>query len=406
MHHALNKVLLRRGYPARRPEHRLCSRPISRSFDPGRLACIRLRDARSSNGSLDFISQPQLSRGSEIIGKFMLLLLALLGASALAGCAVNTHLSKRDLQQLAGRTYVITGASSGFGRGVAELLGRERANVVLAARRTELLEEIAAEIRASGGHALVQTTDVSDAAQMERLGQAAVVAFGRVDVWINDAGVGTIGRFEEIPIADHSRAVDVNLKGAIYGSHFAMRQFKAQGYGTLINLGSVESQVPLAYHGSYAATKAGIWALGRALTEEIRLAGLKRRIKVVTIMPWAADTPFWQHAANYSGRKGRMAAMDDPDKVVRAIVWSSLHPREELPVGWKAQAVSTMHTIMPDLVEEVSGNIAHAEQMRKSSAQSPGPGSLHQPMPAGRNVQGGVRKRMKAEDAARKREPR
>ena len=277
----------------------------------------------------------------------LFVILLLFGTGVLSACATNTRLSRSDLQQLAGRTYLITGASSGFGRGVAELLGRQRANVVLAARRTELLDQVAAEVRASGGQALVVTTDVADPAQMERLAQAGIARFGKIDVWINNAGVGTIGRFEEIPIADHSRVVDVNLKGVIYGSHAAMRHFKAQGHGTLINLGSVESQVPLAYHGSYAATKAGIWALGRVLTEEVRLAGMKRRIKVVTIMPWAADTPFWQHAANYSGRKGRMAAMDDADKVLRAIVWSSLPPREELPVGWKAQAASTFHTIAP-----------------------------------------------------------
>ena len=97
-----------------------------------------------------------------------------------------------------------------------------------------------------------------------------------------------------------------------------------------------------------------------------------------------------------------MAAMDGPEKVAEAIVWSSLHPREELPVGWKAQAVSTFHTLVPDMVEEVSANIAHAEQMEKSSPQAPGPGSIHQPTPEGRGVDGGVRQRMKAEDAARK----
>jgi short-subunit dehydrogenase len=337
-----------------------------------------------------------------MLRKFVLLLFVFLAGQALSGCAANTHLGKRDLQRLAGRTYVVTGASSGFGRGVAELLGRERANVVLAARRTELLEEIAARIRTSGGQALVVTTDVSDPTAIERLAQSTLGSFGRIDVWINNAGVGTIGRFEDVPIADHSRVVDVNLKGVIFGSHVAIRQFKAQGQGVLVNLGSVESQIPLAYHASYAATKAGIWALGRALTEELRLAGMKRTIKVVTIMPWAADTPFWQHAGNYSGRKGRMAAMDGPDKVVEAIVWSSLHPREELPVGWKAQAASTFHTIVADLVEEVSANIAHAEQMKKGAPQAPGPGSIHQPIPEGRGVDGGVRQRMKAEDAGLK----
>lgn len=226
-----------------------------------------------------------------MLRKLVLLLIVLISGQALAGCAANTHLGKRDHQRIAGRTYVVTGASSGFGRGVAELLGRERANVVLAARRAELLEEIAGQVRAFGGQALVVPTDVSDPAAIERLAQAAIGRFRRIDVWINNAGIGTIGRFEAVPVVDHSRVVDVNLKGVIFGSHVAIRQFKAQGQGVLVNLGSVESQVPVAYHASYAATKAGIWALGRALTEELRLAGMKRTIRVVTVMPWQPTRP-------------------------------------------------------------------------------------------------------------------
>ncbi|QAY78780.1 hypothetical protein [Sphingosinicella sp. BN140058] len=160
--------------------------------------------------------------------------------------------------------------------------------------------------------------------------------------------------------------------------------------------------MPLAYHSSCAATKAGVWALGRVLNEELRLAGVGKRIKVVTLMPWAADTPFWTHAANYSGHKPRMILMDDPDKVAEAIVWVSLHPREELPVGWKAQAASTFHTILPDLTEKISADIVHRE-MAKGSPDPATPGAVHRPTPEGRGVEGGVRQRMDREDKARQR---
>ena len=104
-------------------------------------------------------------------------------AVPLSGCmTTDTDLGTRDAQRVAGRTYVVTGASSGFGRGVAERLGEMRANVVLAARRTELLEEVAARVRAAGGQALVVTTDVGDPAAVEQLADAAVGRFGRVDV--------------------------------------------------------------------------------------------------------------------------------------------------------------------------------------------------------------------------------
>src|SRR5215213_11306377 len=140
------------------------------------------------------------------------LAMVMLGAS-IGGCAAPSQLMQTERQWLVGRTFVVTGASSGFGRGVALKLASYGANVVLAARRTEVLEEVANEARAAGGQPLVVTTDVARPEQVERLADAAVERFGRIDVWINNAAVGAIGRFEEIPIEDHARIVDVNFKG-------------------------------------------------------------------------------------------------------------------------------------------------------------------------------------------------
>jgi short-subunit dehydrogenase len=324
-----------------------------------------------------------------------------LAAASLGGCATSTHLRQSEYARVAGRTYVVVGASSGIGQGVALRLGQLRANVVLAARRTDLLEEVAAQVRAGGGQALVVTTDVARADQVEALAAAATQRFGRIDVWMNIAGVGANGRFWDVPVADYSRIVDVNLKGVIYGSHVALRRFLAQGSGTLVNMGSVESQVPLAYHTTYAATKAGVLSLGRSLNEEIRHAGYARTIKVATVMPWAVDTPFFQNTANYSGHADRMILMEGPEKVVQALVWVSLHPREELPVGWKAQMASSAHHLFPDLTESIAANI-HRAEIEKGSPVPPTSGSVHQPVPQGRTVEGGIRARMKAEDAARK----
>jgi NADP-dependent 3-hydroxy acid dehydrogenase YdfG len=143
------------------------------------------------------------------------------------------RLSRSDARRIAGKTFVITGASSGFGRGNAVRLGSGGANVVLAARRTALLEEVASEVRAAGGQALVVTTDVTKPEEIHRLAEAAVKRFGRIDVWMNNAGVGVITRFWDGPEADYSRLIDINLKGVVYGSLAAIRQFRAQGYGAL-----------------------------------------------------------------------------------------------------------------------------------------------------------------------------
>jgi short-subunit dehydrogenase len=330
-------------------------------------------------------------------------LLAILITSLFISSCATADLGSSGQKKVSGKTYVITGASSGFGRGVAEKLGSYHANVVLAARRTDLLEEVATAVRQAGGRALVVTTDVSKEEDMQRLADAAVKEFGHIDVWVNNAAVGGIGAYWDIPLKDHERIIDVNLKSVIYGSYIAMQLFRAQGYGTLINTGSVESESPLAYHASYAATKAGVRHLGKVLNQELRLSGQKKKIKVITIMPWATDTPFWGHASNYSGHTPRMSMMDPAEKTVNAIIWSSLHRRKEVPVGWKARMAVTSHHIAPRLTERISANVAHKSQMRNAPPAPKASGSLHAPMQSGRGVEDGVEERMERENRERRR---
>jgi short-subunit dehydrogenase len=327
------------------------------------------------------------------------LVMAILGTS-LGGCAAPSQLLHSDQQGLVGRTFVVTGASSGFGRGVALKLAGYGANVVLAARRTEVLKDVAAEVRRAGGQSLVLTTDVSRSENVERLAKAAVDRFGRIDVWINNAGVGAIGRFEDVPLKDYDRVIDVNLKGVVYGSHTAMRLFRQQGFGTIVNISSVEGEVPLAYQAIYAASKHAVNGFGAALNQELRLNGLET-IKVVTVMPWAADTPFFEHAANYSGGTPRMILLDDPQKVVDAIVGASIYPTKEVAVGWKAQAAVTAHRLLPDLTEHVAADIYHRVQIETAPPAPPTSGNLHQPMPSGTGIEGGIRERMRWEDQQR-----
>jgi len=323
---------------------------------------------------------------------------ALACAVLLSGCATG-KLGPDDRQRLAGKTVVITGASSGIGRGVALELAGMRANVVLLARRQAALEALAAQVAAAGGKPLVIAGDVSRTEDLRKAADEAVARFGGIDVWINNAGVGVLGRFEEIPLEDHARLIDINVKGVIYGSHIALNEFARQGHGVLINIGSMESEVPIAYQASYAASKAAVLSLGRALNEELRLIGLGR-IRVATVMPWATDTPFFTHAANYSGGAPRMILMDDAQKPVDVIVRTALYPREEVSVGWKARAAYFGHRVLPDLTERASGFASDKLQLDVAPPAPATSGNLHRPMQAGTTVDGGMRRRMAEEDAA------
>jgi short-subunit dehydrogenase len=176
-----------------------------------------------------------------------------------------------------------------------------------------------------------------------------------------------------------------------------MRQFRQQGYGTIVNISSVEGEVPLAYQAMYAASKHAVNGLGAALNQELRLNKLGN-IKVVTIMPWAADTPFFEHVANYSGGTPRMILLDNPQTVVDTIVWASIHPTKEVAVGWKAQGAVTAHRLFPHLTEHIMGDISHRVQIETAPPAPPTSGSLHRPMHSGTTVDGGVREQMRRVD--------
>lgn len=323
--------------------------------------------------------------------KIMLTLFCLL--FLMTGCT-TWKLGKTGQKKIAGKTYVIIGASSGFGRGVAQELGKHKANVVLAARRTDLLEEIADTIRASGGNAIVVTMDISKPEDLERVAGAAVKEYSKIDVWINMAGVAALGRFWDVPVEDQARVIDVNLKGFLYGSTVAVQQFIKQREGILINMGSVESEIPLAYQISYSASKAGVRSLGLALNQELRLNNYKN-IKVVTIEPWAVDTPLWRHAANYTGVEPKMLLMDEPDKVVNTVLRKSLRPAKIVPVGWKAKGSSFFANVFPRFSEWLAGNISHKYQIEMGPAVPDTQGSIYKPMPEGRGVDDGANERMK-----------
>ncbi|MFL6551526.1 MAG: SDR family NAD(P)-dependent oxidoreductase [Povalibacter sp.] len=308
-------------------------------------------------------------------------------AIQLAGCATTNAQQNKD------KVVVVVGASSGFGEGVALALADQGAKLVLAARRTPLLNSLAKECEVRGAHALVVTTDVSQAEQVQFLADTAVDRYGRIDVWINLAGVGAFGRFEDIPLEDHHRVIDVSLNGVVNGSYFAMKQFRKQGNGTLINIASVAGRVPFPYETSYVASKAAIIGLGGALNQELRL-NKEKNIHVSTISPFATDTPWFDHAANYTGHKPRMVMLDPPEKVVQTIVDATVNPKPEITVGYKSKMAAASHRIARRFTENMTGNVTQKVLIEDSPAAEPTAGTLYEPMFEGDGIDAGVRRRL------------
>lgn len=288
-----------------------------------------------------------------------------------------------DLQ---GKVVVITGASSGFGKGAARRFAAEGAAVVLAARRDDLLQELAIECVDLGGQALAYETDVSRADDVRRLAEAAVARFKRIDVWVNNAGVGALGPFESVPLEDHIQVIETNLLGTLYGSYCAYRQFLAQRSGILINIASELGRHTVPYYASYAAAKHGVVGLGDALRQEVIQKKHLQNVHICTIMPTAHDTPFFDHAANYTGHEVQAPApLHDPDNVVAAIVRLAKNPKAKEIVGGDGVLKVLMKNLAPGVSERMAAKQMHATQMSGPPA-ADSPGAVRAPMPDGTEV--------------------
>lgn len=291
-----------------------------------------------------------------------------------------------------GLTVVVTGASSGLGRGVAIKLAEEGANVVLAARRTGLIEKLASDL---GPRTIAVTMDVSKEADVAWLFEEALSSFGHIDVWINNAGVGVIGPFTKIPTEDLRRMAEVNIKGTINGSHFALRHFKQRKRGILINIGSVTSEVAFPYYTAYSATKHAVAGLSSALNEEMKLEGF-HDIHVCNLMPWATDTPWFEHTANYTGHVAEMKTMDKPEVVIDAIIGLIDKPQESVAVGMKGMAAEVSSRLMPDTAEKMSAKFVE-QTIEDAPAKEANEGSVHEAVDNGTDVEAGLKEQMKQE---------
>ena len=242
------------------------------------------------------------------------------------------------LLPLQDQVMVITGASSGIGLVTARQAAARGARVVLTARNARDLETAVADIRSRGGRAIHVAGDVADPQQVERIAEAAVREFGRIDSWVNNAAVSMYGRVMQLTLEDMRRQMDVNYWGQVYGSRTAVRHLRERG-GALINVASALSDRAIPLQANYCAAKHALKAFTDGLRMELEEEGVP--ISVTLVKPASIDTPFFEKAKTYLDVEPQpVPPVYAPEVVSEVILHAAEHPLRELIAGGSGAKLS------------------------------------------------------------------
>jgi len=241
-----------------------------------------------------------------------------------------------SLKPLNEQVMVITGASSGIGLATAGAAARQGAKLVLSARSEDALADVVDRINSTGGEAIHVVADVADRQQVEQIARAALERFGRIDTWVNNAGVSIYGRLDEVSDGDSRRLFDVNFWGVVNGSLVALPYLKKDG-GALINVGSEVSDAVVPLQGMYSASKHAVKGFTDALRVELEEVD-KAPVSITLIQPTAVDTPYPQHAKNYTDKEPKLPSPQiDPEEVAEAICKAATRATRDVKVGMMAK---------------------------------------------------------------------
>lgn len=247
----------------------------------------------------------------------------------------------------AGKVVVVTGASMGIGEAIAEAFANEGAHLVLAARSADLLQDVAARLAGRGGRILTVTADVTSQTDMNRLVEQAVALTGRVDVLVNNAGIGVNGPVESLDLGALQRCFDVNLFGAVR----AIQAFvpALTGGGTIVQISSVLGKFAVPYSSGYAASKHALGAISDALRVEL----VPRSIQVLSVYPGSTESNFRANSLGAVNMPKVRPRRVPASLVGRKVVAAVRHGRRDLYITLRDRLMCWLGTRLPGLADWV-----------------------------------------------------
>ncbi|WP_411831597.1 SDR family oxidoreductase [Paenibacillus dokdonensis] len=230
-------------------------------------------------------------------------------------------MSDKTMSGVKDKVIAITGASSGIGEATAVRLAKLGAKLVLGARSTDRLKDIVTSIESRGGMAVYARTDVTSRDDLSNLIQLACERYGKLDVLINNAGIGPISPLDELRVEDWEATIDVNTKGVLYGIGAALPVFREQNFGHFVNIASTAGLKTVANQAVYSGSKFAVRAISEGLRQEVG-----NHIRVTIISPGVVQTNFIDGIPNQEV-KDQLASVRDglglpPDAVAHAIAFA------------------------------------------------------------------------------------
>lgn len=251
----------------------------------------------------------------------------------------------KPAKSLKGKTVVITGGSSGIGRAIAEAFALEGCNIVVAARGKEGLDETVSLCRDLDVAALGVPTDVSIAGDVQNLANKALQFNGRIDIWVNNAGVMASGKFEEIPIELNEQVIKTNLFGYMHGAYSVLPVFKKQQEGILINNISIGGFMPAPYSAAYSSAKFGIRGMMECLHGEISDFP---DIHICNLYPQIQRSTGNMHSAKYSGLDFKIPPFAaDPRDTAASIVQLAKDPKKDFFPDFTSMILKNVYGLFP-----------------------------------------------------------